>query len=1528
MLVIPMMISSQVMTTKWYENAVAGGTYSDEAVDVTTDDAGNVFSVATINNGSNLDIKVMAFDPSGTPRWSQTYNSGSDESALNIHCDAAGSVYVSGNKTVSSVNQFFLIKYRSNGTQAWVRNTTPTLGATASASDLSGAAVVITGTVNVAVNDNNVMTVKYDTAGTLSWTRYYDGALSSTDYDEGTDVVIKSTTGEIYVSGAAEGVTTSSDFLALKYNSSGTLQWSTTRDYNTGSTSDYGHSIAIGGIMTSFAVYVTGRGGAGNDVVTMKFNDSGVLQWDTAYVSSNNAAYTDNYFYGGNIYTAMIDNGGGSGTTRIIKYNASGIPQWNTQLGTGYSNIGARQFFTVYDGDLYSLYGGGIKRISISTGAVLETHNECSQLNSLLAADHGVVTTGRADGYDSVCTFEICIPDNNLSITSSSELWVCEDDTISLIATGAAEYMWTASSTNYTEFINSDSSYIELYFSLAGDYYVYVNGYDQYGCPTNADTVLRHSMESPERYSNMISNTLPLEFCSGGYTLLNVSRYYDSDNGYDWFYNGVFAGVTDTVFTATQAGSYWVEVYDLSTFCSVYTEVEVVSFITNPPVVNLGADEGVCQNQSLLLNGMNNGLYLWSTGETTQEIEVTAPGSYLVTFTVPGCTPSYDTFNVTHVIPVIMPDLGPDTTLCGANSFRLDAGSGYVDYYWRFGFYGRYFDVHSSGLYYVDVTTAEGCELRDSINVNFNKVGYLNAAPDTGICSGNPIMLHPEWILHPTDSFNFGEDISTHAYTSGGNVSLSNNGCIDNAMYVGGATGATGFVQIELNVTPGTDMIVFDIYNNAYEATIDFTIDGVSYTEQFIDNSCTADSIRFVNMSAATADGKIVVRLADNNTSSYLDRFRIDRLKVYSEFSPATAYAWYDDQHQLVSSSLTTMVSPSETTTYTFEYTGDGCTFIDSAVVLVESVDLGSDVEACAGDVVTLDAGSGYISYAWSSGETTQTIHPVSSGDYRVTVVHPSCGVLYDTLHVSFHSMNKPALGNDTTLCAGASLTLDAGSANTYLWNNGHSGSTLTVSASGTYVVDVTDVYGCSASDTITISVVALPVVDLGHDTIVCDSLVLYAGTHHAFEWNSGETNQQLTASSSGLYWVEVEDMYGCASRDSIHVTVYQTPVLDLLTSNPAYPGSGSQLEACDGETILLDAENPGASYQWSNGTSMQTLQVSTSNTWFVTVTDPSGHCHSISSVETYFHSLPSGMATVYESSCTSPTGAISLSVSGGTAPYNYLWSNGAVTDSIGNLAFGTYDVIISDLYGCTDSVTVTVNEANAPAIVTSVQDVMCYGDCNGSAAAIPSGGTMPYHYLWSTGDTLSDIDNLCTGNYDITVTDNAGCSGISSVSVDEPLELTASTYSTSETASGMYDGIAWIIPSGGTPPYEYLWSNSASEDTISGLASGTYGVTVTDDHGCTWTGNVLVDVNTLIATLDDDIRVFPNPVSAGWTQVSGLNCSDATEVRIAGTDGRFSTVEYQAGFIRLTDYRPGMYVLQILCGNKIVHVQKLLLIE
>ena len=370
----------------------------------------------------------------------------------------------------------------------------------------------------------------------------------------------------------------------------------------------------------------------------------------------------------------------------------------------------------------------------------------------------------------------------------------------------------------------------------------------------------------------------------------------------------------------------------------------------------------------------------------------------------------------------------------------------------------------------------------------------------------------------------------------------------------------------------------------------------------------------------------------------------------------------------------------------------NGCEGTDEIVVTENQapvVDLGADESFCADEdvSVTLEAGNVGSTYLWSNGMISQDITAEAFGTFWVAVTNANGCVGTDTMKI--HSLALPIinLGNDTSYCEGSnfSLVLDAGNPGSlYLWEDFSETQTITVTEAGFYAVIVEDLNGCLQYAEITITENPLPVVNLGNDTSYCAgtsfSIILNAGNPGStYLWNGSGTSQLFSVTQAGTYSVVVTDANGCVGTDSKTITENTLPVVDL----------GNDTSYCAGSTfsLVLDAGNPGLTFNWNNGeASTQTFTATGDGTYSVTVTDANG-CTGTDSRIISEDALP-----VINLGNDITTAGASQVLDAGTGFASYSWTPGnQTTQQITVNQNGTYKVTVTNADGCSASDEVNV---------------------------------------------------------------------------------------------------------------------------------------------------------------------------------------------------------------------------------------------
>src|SRR5690606_24453905 len=321
---------------------------------------------------------------------------------------------------------------------------------------------------------------------------------------------------------------------------------------------------------------------------------------------------------------------------------------------------------------------------------------------------------------------------------------------------------------------------------------------------------------------------------------------------------------------------------------------------------------------------------------------------------------------------------------------------------------------------------------------------------------------------------------------------------------------------------------------------------------------------------------------------------------------------------------------------------------------------------------------------------------------------------------------------------------------------------------------------------------------------------------------------------------------------------VYYDKLKNACPAPPAEDPPASELKATLGaENIDCNGNSSGAlwvnveqssepyTYPWSTGATTARVEGMAAGEYEVTVKDAAGAELNLSGSI----AEPSALevtGAVTDEGCGNGNGAIDVTVSGGTAPYTYQWSNDQESEDITGLHAGTYSVTVTDANGCAANHTFEV--LNQQQLTLTLQPTLpACGQENGSITVTVSGGAEPYKYAWSTGATTKDLTDIGPGNYTVTVTDANGCTAIRSLNVKENNTLKLSWIVTQTSCLDDASGAVDLLVEGGTAPYTYEWSSGQTTEDISGLIAGVYIVTVRDAAGCEAKGVASVTRKTFV---------------------------------------------------------------------------------
>lgn len=485
-----------------------------------------------------------------------------------------------------------------------------------------------------------------------------------------------------------------------------------------------------------------------------------------------------------------------------------------------------------------------------------------------------------------------------------------------------------------------------------------------------------------------------------------------------------------------------------------------------------------------------------------------------------------------------------------------------------------------------------------------------------------------------------------------------------------------------------------------------------------------------------------------------------DNLLITNSSTYATTYQWFFPGGTPASSSnMNPIMFYSTPGTYyitlvaTNQYGSD--TIIKSIDIFsLPQVSAGNDTTICPGDTIILN-GDADGSITWMPGYNISctgcenpAVFPAITTAYQISVADSNGCSNKDSVNVYLSSVNAD-LGNDTVICATDSILLQVYQYDNITWSTGQYGNSITVNSPGLYWVSITDSIGCKAADSLAINTVAPPAIDLGSDTLICDSLYTLSPQTDAnsFLWSTGDTSYSISISSTGIYSVIAGNNF-CINTDSVYIQ-----------SGFFYLNLGNDTSSCDSSIILQSGLN-SQMYLWSTADTSPEITVNSSGTYWLAVDNQ--YCIMRDTITVLFYP-PVDIAINSDTSiCDVP-----IVLTAGGSGTSFLWSTGETTQIIiaSPSSATIYFVTATDDNGCTADANVTVTLNPKPGAFVTGNEIIFLGD---SVTLAASGGNI---YQWNNGMNSSLITVVPgeTTEYCVTVMDTniSNCSDTACITIN-----------------------------------------------------------------------------------------------------------------------------------------------------------------
>ncbi|MFM9057406.1 MAG: SprB repeat-containing protein, partial [Bacteroidota bacterium] len=479
---------------------------------------------------------------------------------------------------------------------------------------------------------------------------------------------------------------------------------------------------------------------------------------------------------------------------------------------------------------------------------------------------------------------------------------------------------------------------------------------------------------------------------------------------------------------------------------------------------------------------------------------------------------------------------------------------------------------------------------------------------------------------------------------------------------------------------------------------------------------------------------------------------------------------------------------------------------------------------------VTATGGTGTLSYSIDGGsyQASNVFSGLAAGVHTLSVKDANnCVVSLSSVTITQPAVLSASHTAGIILCNGGSATVVVSATGGILPYSGTGSFSATV---GAYSYTVTDANGCTASTSGSLSEPAAITLSVSSTNVACfgfaNGTITASASAGATITVNGQPYNESATYGPGTYTVtattpNADNSGVCSVSQSVTITQPALMTVSATRTNVTCNGAANG-------TITVTCNNPTATITINSQPYVVGTQFAP-GTYTILAVAPDGNNDGFCSAVTFATitqptavSLSSTQVNVICNGAS--TGSVDLSVTGGTPPYSYTWSNGATTQDVSGLAAGTYTVTVNDAngttFGCTATRTITITQPTAVALSSTQTNILCNGASTGAIDLSVSGGTAPYTYSWSNGATTQDLSGLAAGTYSVVVNDangsTLGCTASTSVTITQPSAVSVSTTQTNPVCNGAATGSIDLSVSGGTAPYTYSWSNGATTQDLS----------------------------------------------------------------------------------------------------------------
>lgn len=871
----------------------------------------------------------------------------------------------------------------------------------------------------------------------------------------------------------------------------------------------------------------------------------------------------------------------------------------------------------------------------------------------------------------------------------------------------------------------------------------------------------------------------------------------------------------------------------------------------------------------------------WSNGATSEGLSGISEGSYHVTVSdAENCT-AHQSFTVGNLAGTLGVNATVNAETCGNSngSVNITPSGGVQPYYYNWSTGATTQDVSGlhAGIFNLSLTDANSCEVHESYTVTNNsgslQLIYGNAMnADCNQANGSvdiSVSGSYYWINYNWSNGATSQDITgllpgnyTCTVTDGDGCTL-----ITPVYTVGNNSGTLAFTyinaknetcgnlsgEVKILVNGGMQPYTYSWSNGAATQNI-YNLQAGTYSCTITDNSgcsITTGAITLINAPGTLALNNVSVinETCSNGLGSV-------QLNISGGTLPVSFY-WNTGS---VSQNITNVHAG----TYSCQVTDSaGCSFAVNATVLNEQGTLHIENfvvtdETCgngAGSInLVISGGNGATTCAWSSGQVTEDIGSLHSGTYSVSIndsqgCHTTGSTQVNNLAGNLQLAIQSVSNEVCNAMNGAiNIAVSGGSSPyVYSWTNGAVTEDINNLQAGNYSCSITDASGCIISTgniAISNSAGLLSISSFTVTDEVCGNqggavnISVTGGTGQVTcLWSNGAVTQDISGLSAGSYQVTVTDAGNCSVTGDY--------IVENSSGTLQYSNILTSDETCGNHNGSINLTVTGGAlpytFTWSNGATTQNLSGISSGVYSLILSDANGCATQTGQITVSDNPGNFAVVSINETAatCANSNGSVNVTLSGGTPPFYYTWSNGAVTRDLTALLAGVYSCTATDSSGCVLNYSATVqSNAGNLAVYSNLTQPTC-GQSNGAINITVVGGATPYTYLWSNGAVTQDLTGLSNGNYTVNIEDHNGCNINKSYSIISSGAVVISAVNVTDENCGNSQGAIEVIVSGGTQPYQFDWS------AANPMPCCNYTLRMYDSWGDGWNGAFLaVSVN------------------------------------------------------------------------------------